>query len=76
MPQPLFLSIMITANSNPQPLPDTSSIDAARAALAEAGAITAAVDVGPDSELGLDLARFRDLLGPCDVRELAAPVAG
>jgi predicted ATPase/class 3 adenylate cyclase/Tfp pilus assembly protein PilF len=49
------------------------SPDAARAALAEAGAIAAAVGAGPESELGLALARIRELLGPSAGRASTAP---
>jgi len=45
---------------------------AAEAALTEAGAIAAAVGAGPESELGLALARVRTLDGPSYDRELTA----
>lgn len=49
------------------------SLDAARAALAEAGEITASAGVGPESELGLALARVRGLIAASDLRGIALP---
>ena len=49
------------------------SLDAARAALAEAGEITASAGVGPESELGLALARARGVIGASDIAAIAVP---
>jgi hypothetical protein len=48
----------------------------ARQALAGASASAASVGAGPDSELGLGLARVRDLLGPSDIRGLTVQQPG
>jgi tetratricopeptide (TPR) repeat protein len=55
------LAILLCARAEMEHL--TGNPDAARAALAEADSFDSAVAAGPGSELGLAIARVRDLLG-------------
>jgi len=49
------------------------SLDAAKTTVAEAGEITASAGVGPESELGLALARARGVIGASDVAAISVP---
>jgi predicted ATPase/class 3 adenylate cyclase/Tfp pilus assembly protein PilF len=69
----MSLGILLCSRAEMEHL--SGSADAARAALADAAAIAASVGVGPTSELGLALARVRDLLAPSAVRDTLAPGA-
>ena len=66
----MSLGILLCSRAETEHL--AGSADAAKAKLAEAAAITAAVGAGPDSELGLALARVRNLLGRSDARASTA----
>jgi hypothetical protein len=66
----MSIGILLCSRAETEHLAENPRV--AKEALAGASAIATAIGVGTDSELGLALARVRDLLGPSDVRILPA----
>ena len=66
----MSLGILLCSRAETEHLAGSPHV--AREALAGASAIATAIGIGPDSELGLALARVRHFLGPSDVRILPA----
>jgi tetratricopeptide (TPR) repeat protein len=71
---PMSLGILLCSRAETEHL--AACPHAARAALAAAEVITAEVEAGPDSELGLALTRVRRLLGHEERSEGDSPTAG
>ena len=70
----MSLGILLCSRAETEHLAGSSN--AAKAALAEANVIAAEVGAGPDSELGVALARVRNLLCHGNTSAVDSPITG